>query len=306
MDIMQEIKRKVSDGIERLRDAIAAVTLTDTPGLIQEAVQGQEDALAELRQRWQEDPETTAAAIVKVVTPMVEAVAPKRKSTGADIIAALDATDEFHGVIARRLLRAAFRQQRQAPPPKPPAPDNRPVLKLAEGQPVRIHAATLAEIGVPLRMINVADEWDDPKDENATIQGPPDYRPAYVALGNGKDKRRAILQPVYDLPAFPFGVSPIGDRARTFAIIGDNGELVDLKIINPFALPLHYSHGKGDPAGTMWHPKPHNVYNDLKWNAMFATWLAHKLATNTETSRRLDELTVEIIKGRAITIVTHE
>jgi len=306
MDIVQEIRKTVSNGIERLRDAIAAVTLTDTPGLLQDAVQGREDALAELRQRWQEDPQTTADTIVKVVKPMVEAATTKRKSTGADIIKALNDTNEFNGVIALRLLRAAFRQQRQAPPPKPPAPDTRPVVKLADDQPVHITATTLAAIGVPLRMVNVAEEWDDPDDDDATIQAPPDYRPAYVAIGNGKDKRRPIMQPVYDLPAFPFGVSPIADRARTFVIFGDSGELVDLNIINQFALPLHYTHGKGDPVGTMWHPKPHIQYDDLKWNPMYAAWLAHKLAANTETSRRLDDLSVEIIKGETITIVTHE
>lgn len=306
MDILQEIRKKVSDGIEQLRDAIAAITLTDTPGLIQEAVQGQEDALAELRQRWQEDPETTATVILKIITPMVEAVAPKRKATGAEIMAAVDATDEFDGVTARRMLRAAFRQQHQPQPPKPAAPDTRPILKLTQGQPVRIHAATLAEIGVPLRMVNVAEEWDDPDDEDATIQAPPDYRPAYVAIGSGKDKRRPIMQAVYDLPAFPFGVSPVTDRCRTFAIFGDSGELVDLGIVNPFAMPVHYTHGKDDPAGTMWHPKPHIQYDDLKWNPMFAAWLAHKLATNTEISRRIDYLAVETMKGETITIITHE
>ena len=303
MDIVQEIRQAVAIGIARLRATIDAVTLTDTPGLIQEAVSGKKDVIAEVRRRWKEDPDAVSDAIIQVVKPMIEAQAAQRKLADKGIAGAASASTEFDERLARRMLRMALRNQaNRQPPPKQSALDTRPVLKLEAGQPAHIQATTLAALKVPLHLENIAEVWDDPDDPDNIIEGPPVYRPAYANVGTPE---KPEMIPIYGLPAFPLGLSPVYDRHRTLAVIGNDGELVDVGIPNPYAASSHFTHHKGDPPGYLRWQRNHRRYNAAKWNALFAKWLA-TVPAESEIGRRLNELALMVIGGTHILIVTHE
>lgn len=303
MDIVQEIRQAVAEGLARLRATLSAVTLTDTPGLIQEAVSGKKDVTAEVRRRWNEDCDAVSDAIIQVVAPMLAAQTAQRKLAGQGIAAAASASTAFDERLARRMLRLALRNQAgRQPPPKQPALDIRPVLHLADGQTASLQATTLAALKVPLHLENIAEIWDDPDDPDNIIEGPPVYRPAYANVGTPE---KPEMIPIYGLPAFPLGLSPVYDRHRTLAVIGDDGELVDAGIPNPYAASSHFTHHKGDPPGCLRWQRNHRRYNAAKWNAMFAKWLA-ALPAESEIGRRLDELALRVIRGQRVLIVTHE
>jgi hypothetical protein len=278
-----ELTSQFKQVAEKVRDALAATALGGTRSLIYDAAAGRQDALEELRTRWDEDPNEIAAEIVNTLK-----------------------ADPALNVPATKLMRrAALAQLHEAAAPQAPAkPDTRPMLRLSEDAPVKIQAITLKDLvpfGLRLRVIEITEEWDDPDNDDNIIMGHRTYAPAYANVGS---EAAPVMVPVYDIPAYPFGFGP-SERPITLELT-ETGELVDLRTPNGYAGPLHYTHGKSDPVGTMNKPMPHIKYDAAKWNPMFANWMANKLPANTEYSRRLDNLAIRVIKGESVTIVTHE
>jgi hypothetical protein len=144
---------------EKVRDALAATALGGTRSLIYDAAAGRQDALEELRTRWDEDPNEIAAEIVNTLK-----------------------ADPALNVPATKLMRrAALAQLREAAAPQAPAkPDTRPMLRLSEDAPVKIQAITLKDLvpfGLRLRVIDITEEWDDPDNDDNIIMGHRTYAP---------------------------------------------------------------------------------------------------------------------------------
>ena len=138
---------------------------------------------------------------------------------------------------------------------------------------------------------SITETWDDPDDDDKVIMGHRTYAPAYANVGS---ETAPVRQPVYDIPSFPFGFGPIGERGITLELTAD-GELLDLRTPNQYAGDRHDTHAKGDPVGVLRHPMWHVKFDAAKWNPMFANWMANKLPANTEYSRRLDNLAIRAI-----------
>ena len=136
-----ELASQFKQVAENVRDALAATVLGGTRSLIYDAAAGRQDALEEMRSRWDEDPDEIAAEIVSTL-----------------------ASDPAINVPATKLMRrAALAQLREAAAPQAPAKqlDTRPILMLSEDAPVKIRAITLKDLvpfGLRLRVIEITEE----------------------------------------------------------------------------------------------------------------------------------------------------